>query len=500
MEGASVRVDNNPYITAKGVTPAGDLRVEESTLVLPLYGVDQTQIHLPLELQSLQYVHSDGTKRFLTDGKVEGGFFPIATEKPDGVIYIAEGVATGLSVHEATGQPVYCALCGWNLKHVAQVVRLMFPTREIIIAGDDDHSKEGNPGRKYAMEAVAACNGLVVFPTFKTPEGKTDFNDLHVGEGIEEVRRQLEGGGTFPPAQPGHGLVASNFKDFIALELPEQEMLLSPWITNQTLAMLYGQRGFGKTQVALTIALTIAEGGTMFGRWVAEKPRCVLYLDGEMAAVELQERLRAFTAASGGIISHPENLIIITPDLQDGPMPDISSRHGQAMVEAHLNGVDLLIIDNLSTLCQGGEENSSESWKTMDVWLRSLKSKGISVLIIHHAGKGGQQRGTSKKEDALNTVVALKKPSDYEAEQGARMDILFEKTRGFTGDMAKPFCAQLCSGDEGQLFWKVSDYHNEQREKVTELMDAGLSVRAIAEELGLSKSRTHRLMTEIKEA
>ena len=30
---------------------------------------------------------------------------------------------------------------------------------------------------------------------------------------------------------------------------------------------------------------------------------------------------------------------------------------------------------------------------------------GRSVLFMHHAGKGGQQRGTSKREDALDVAL-----------------------------------------------------------------------------------------------
>src|SRR3712207_8895249 len=53
--------------------------------------------------------------------------------------------------------------------------------------------------------------------------------------------------------------------------------------------------------------------------------------------------------------------------------------------------------------------------------------------LIHHAGKGGQQRGTSRREDALDTVIALRRPADYEPEQGARLEVHLEKARGVAG-------------------------------------------------------------------
>ncbi|MBI9080459.1 MAG: AAA family ATPase [Pseudodesulfovibrio sp.] len=500
FEDTTSKVEDHQYIQSKGVTPTGDLRGRGDVLMAPIFGVDMTKLHHPLELQSVQYISGNGTKKFAKGCQVAGGFVPIGMESLGDKAYISEGLATGLSVHEATGQAVFCALSASNLVSVARNIRQMYPTKELIIVGDDDHSTEGNPGRKYATEAATACNGVAVFPRFKDPKGKSDFNDLHAAEGIEEVKRQLEAKPFTPPASYGPGLVAHNCETLLAMYIKPPEWLMWPWLTDQALVMLYGPRGLGKTFVALTIALMIAKGGTMFGRWVADEPRRVLYLDGEMAAVQMQERLRALIAAMDSPLPDADNLKFITPDLQNGPMPDISTPQGQAMVDEHLEGVDLLIIDNLSTLCRSGEENSSESWKLLQVWLGHLKSKRTSVLIIHHAGKSGQQRGTSKKEDALETVIALRKPSDYNPEQGARLEVHFEKARGFAGDDSKAFCAQLATNEEGGTFWEVSNYHNKQLEAVTELMEAGLSVRAIADELEIPKTTAHRLMKQAKEA
>ena len=76
-------------------------------------------------------------------------------------------------------------------------------------------------------------------------------------------------------------------------------------------------------------------------------------------------------------------------------------------------------------------------------------SANKSVLVIHHGGKSGQQRGTSRKEDVLDTVIALRKPPDYQADQGARFEIHFEKSRGFFGPEAEPFEVRLV-GDRGR--------------------------------------------------
>ena len=55
--------------------------------------------------------------------------------------------------------------------------------------------------------------------------------------------------------------------------------------------------------------------------------------------------------------------------------------------------------------------------------LSMLRRRGVSVLIVHHAGKGGEQRGTSRREDVLDTSISLRRPSDYLPTEGARFEV-----------------------------------------------------------------------------
>ena len=98
---------------------------------------------------------------------------------------------------------------------------------------------------------------------------------------------------------------------------------------------------------------------------------------------------------------------------------NLGSIEGQQALEPHLDGVDLLILDNLSTLMTTGSEGASDSWLPMQNWLLRLRRKGIAVLLIHHAGVNGKQRGTIRREDALDLVIGLRRPADYSAEHGA---------------------------------------------------------------------------------
>ena len=164
-------------------------------------------------------------------------------------------------------------------------------------------------------------------------------------------------------------------------------------------------------------------------------------------------------------------------------------------LEPHLADVDVVVIDNLSTLCRTGVENEAESWLPVQGWLLGLRRRGMSVLVVHHAGKGGRQRGTSRREDVLDAVMALRRPSDYEPQEGARFEIHFEKSRGFTGDDAQAIEAQLVSNALGLAEWKAEPLEDKLATQVSELRDDGMTVRQIAKELSVSKSTVQRRLS-----
>jgi putative DNA primase/helicase len=275
--------------------------------------------------------------------------------------------------------------------------------------------------------------------------------------------------------------------DLLSTAFPPREMVLGPWLPQKGLAMLYGSRGIGKTHLTLGIAYSVATGGT-FLRWTSPRPRRVLVIDGEMPANVMQERLAAIAARSDREPPSPEHLRFLAMDLQDRGGINLAEPSDQAALEAQLDGAELIIIDNLSTCTQAGRENEAESWLPVQEWALRQRRADRTVLFIHHAGKGGQQRGTSRREDVLDSVIALRKPNDAEPEEGARFEVHFEKSRGFCGDDAKPFEASL--GRDG---WITRDLADADMARVVALQADGLSIRDIAAETGMSKSKVDRL-------
>jgi putative DNA primase/helicase len=117
--------------------------------------------------------------------------------------------------------------------------------------------------------------------------------------------------------------------------------------------------------------------------------------------------------------------------------------------------------------------------------------------MVHHQGKGGDQRGTSAKEDILDTVIRLDRPGDYRSEQGARFEVHLTKARGIYGVDAKPFEAQLFANGQ-TLTWAAREIEDAAIEQMRGLLAEGFTVRDIAEEMGLSKSAAGRLKKKLE--
>ena len=241
-------------------------------------------------------------------------------------------------------------------------------------------------------------------------------------------------------------------EEFLSRELPPREMLLDPWLPRQGLAMVHAYRGIGKTHFALGVAYAAATG-TVFLGWQAPKPAGVLLLDGEMPGPAMQDRLASIVASAD--IEPSVSFEIMTPDLQlkDRPGFNLADLADQRSLEPRLKDISLIVVDNLATLCRTGQANDADSWMPVQQWALKQRAAGRSVLFIHHSGKSGAQRGTSAKEDVLDTVIGLRRPSDYKAAEGARFEIHFEKARGFSGPESESIEAALQTDEHGHSVW-----------------------------------------------
>ena len=194
---------DHPYLTRKQITCLG-ARVLGDMLLVPMK-------HSAKELVGLQRIWPDGTKRFIKGSPLAGAYMTIGTPTKEGTVVICEGYATGASIHMATGYCVVVAFNSGNLSEVSQKIRKALPSARLIIAGDDDaftvrppnHVQAGQPWNP-GIEAATATGFPVYLPVWHGERDRgTDFNDLHVAEGIKAVRKCFRSPATLDENSPG---------------------------------------------------------------------------------------------------------------------------------------------------------------------------------------------------------------------------------------------------------------------------------------------------------
>ena len=99
---------------------------------------------------------------------------------------ITEGVATGVSVFDATGYLTVVAFDAGNLKPVAANIRKLYPDHAIIICADNDAS---GIGKTKADAAAEACGGSVVMPTKVGYDWNDWINEFGVDDFIKQAAR-----------------------------------------------------------------------------------------------------------------------------------------------------------------------------------------------------------------------------------------------------------------------------------------------------------------------
>lgn len=362
------------------------------------------------------------------------------------------------------------------------------------------------PGHKAAHVVKAACikagaEPVNMIPPPATVAKKWDLADAEKeGWDAKKVNKWIADNATTSdlPDYAAVKIPAFNLYEFLSMEIPERGRIIDPIFPEQGLCQVYGPRGMEKTYFLLSLGLSVADGSN-FLSWSIPEARRVLYIDGEMPAAVMRNRLGALEPGYERIPQDDyDRFKIITPDMLPLDISlNLTRPDDQAAIEPHIEKADLIIIDSLATLCRHGDGNKEESWRPMQDYLMRLRKRGKSVIFAHHAGKGGQQRGTSAKEDILDLVINMKRPNDYEEKQGARFNVIFEKSRGVCGEAVNPFECQLIETD-GVLHWAWKALEDVRQMQALEMQENGLTVREIAEELGISKSTAGRLLKKME--
>ena len=180
-ESAKMVDSHHSYLLKKQITPTGIKQLKQTLLIPVTNHVGQ--------LTSIQSIYPDGKKRFYPGGKIQGCWHQIGDIGLES--YLTEGWATGKSINQYTGKGVVVCFHAGNIKSVALALSCLYPLVKWVIAADNDHQRDDNPGLTKAREASSLTGFSICYPQFHPSDRGTDFNDIAVNLGISSLIAQL---------------------------------------------------------------------------------------------------------------------------------------------------------------------------------------------------------------------------------------------------------------------------------------------------------------------
>jgi hypothetical protein len=298
--------------------------------------------------------------------------------------------------------------------------------------------------------------------------------------------------------------VVVGFKSLLDRECAPQDFAIEPLLTNRGTGEIFAPRGMGKSMIATWMAMEIATGADMLwgghrgagGHWPVSRRFRQLYVYGEMDESEVQSRARTFARMKGTDVPTDEQLGTMCMDYQKGWRPKISSARDRRFIEDRLfgGGYEGLWLDNLSTLWPSSSEAEGERDAILADWYADLNQRGIWVIWLHHAGKSGQQRGGSAKEDMLSFVLKLSTPGNYKQCEQLRVECHVDKHRhkSISPTSLSPFEIQLTRDAHGSPAWVTRPAKEAQRKAAFEMFKNEMPTMLVAQDLGISRATAYR--------
>ena len=379
---------DHPYLVKKGIFARPDMKLDKKgNILVPMYNENG-------EIQDIQYIFPEPdedkkTKKFAWKLDPKGAFYPIPGDYKN--TFLCEGVATGISIHEATGATVICAMSADNLVRVAE-----YYPRAIIIA-DNDVSGTGE-------EAAKKCerNNYYLIPNVGM-----DANDYATAFGVQGLTALLS-----PLLEkedysvPLHTLLAQpTFSPY----------LIKNWFSAGQLGACVGASGSGKTFVLLDMMLTLCCG---LPYWhennfkTAGRKLNIYYLCGE-GFEGVPKRVKAW------LIMHP-GAVLGNINITRSPRNLDKAKDLEEVIadmkrcEKEWGSIDLIVIDTYNQF-NSGDENAADS---VHAFLENIGKMRDTfgrpcTILSHHVGVGENAqkrgRGSSAFKAALDFEFLVEK-------------------------------------------------------------------------------------------
>ena len=417
------------YLDDKQVKIVNGLKLKGDTLLIPIYSIikgSDNGLSRRKIIRSLQYIKPDGTKRFKSGGEVSGNFFPIGFDVTDldtlNKLVICEGLATGISIHQACGLPVAVVFsANFGLNAVTKL--RSFTQAQFLICFDND---ESNVGEEKAREIVSATPNALS----RLPSNKGDFNDIAQSQGLEQVAKEIH--------NRALGVLSHSAKNFKDSPQP-RAWLVDRFIEHGKPGILAAVGGIGKSFLMLDLCLKISNGeGDWLGKAVKRHGNTCM-LASEDDTQEINRRIHLLDPYKKRMDSKYDSYIVPVPDLGQPITLIREDREGLRITEQghelleelkNIPNLELVVLDPIQSFVAAPITTSQESAQLWGQFMTMISAQtGATTVAVHHMNKtallGGsdsitaraQIRGSSSLLDSVRFAISLFLSSEEEAEK-----------------------------------------------------------------------------------
>lgn len=199
-------------------------------------------------------------------------------------------------------------------------------------------------------------------------------------------------------------LTAEQIKAF-----PPPTWLAHNLIPDNSLAVLYGPPGVGKSFVAMDLAQSVGTGL----RWMGRRTRqgAAVYVAAGEGVSGLGARIQGWEGQRGVAV---EDVHYMTEAIQ---------LHQSASVNKFLHTIKplaprLVVIDTLARCFVGGDENSVQDMgQAVSAADEIREITGAAVVFVHHTGRADEdgqvhERGSTALKSAVDTMIEMKGDED----------------------------------------------------------------------------------------
>lgn len=241
---------------------------------------------------------------------------------------------------------------------------------------------------------------------------------------------------------------------------------LKPWLKAGQITIIYGDYGCGKSLFTIAVSYMLGLENYIdideMGEFQVKTPTGVLYVDGELGMLEMEERVSQFEWL--GYQNRDRRMQILSvPEYQLATEDSfyLSNRLNQLKIINWLReneNYKVLVLDSASTLFGLIQENDNSEWNNkINPFLRDLRALGVACILLHHSGKNNKKglRGASAMGAMAHNIFRLEMHSGKNIDDGEAWFTLSKDKQRSAGVQFRKFSLRFTrSIDDKETHWE----------------------------------------------